>query len=60
MNENKKRTGKTAIGCDAENCTYNERGVGCSAEHIVVDGKTARSTGETCCSTFKAKDHAKF
>lgn len=60
MNDNKKHTGKTAIGCDAANCAYNEHGTACSAEHIRVDGKSARSTGETCCSTFRSKDSAMF
>ena len=31
MNDNKKHTGKTAIGCDAANCAYNEHGTACSA-----------------------------
>ena len=60
MNDNKKHSVKTAIGCDAANCAYNENGHGCNAEHIRVDGRTAKTTGETCCSTFKAKDKASF
>lgn len=60
MSENKKRAGKTAIGCDAANCEYNEHGVGCNAEHIRVDGKTAKTTAETCCSTFRQKGGTRF
>lgn len=60
MSDNKKNSCKTAIGCDAANCEYNEHGTGCIADHIRVDGRNAHSTGETCCSTFKQKGSAKF
>ena len=63
MSENNRRNnnGKgSTIGCDAANCAYNEHGTACSAEHIRVDGKSARSTGETCCSTFRTKDSTRF
>ncbi|HIR54396.1 MAG TPA: DUF1540 domain-containing protein [Candidatus Scatomorpha intestinigallinarum] len=43
------------IGCDAENCAYNEQGRSCTAAHIKVDGKRAQCTGETSCTTFKQK-----
>ena len=56
MNDNKKHTGKTAIGCDAANCSYHGESDSCTAEHIKVDGKRARSTGETCCTTFRPKN----
>ena len=39
MSDNKKNSCKTAIGCDAANCEYNEHGTGCSADHIRVDGR---------------------
>ncbi len=52
MNETKKQA---TIGCDAENCLYNEQGRSCTAGHIKVDGKRAQCTGETSCSTFKQK-----
>ena len=56
MNETRKHTGTSAtIGCDAENCAYNEQGRTCSASHIKVDGKRAQCTGETRCTTFKQK-----
>lgn len=56
MNENKRHMGTAAtIGCDAENCAYNEQGRTCSASHIKVDGKRAQCTGETSCTTFKQK-----
>ncbi len=57
MADNKKRA---AIGCDAENCEYNEHGSACGAERIRVDGRTAHTTGETSCSTFKPKDGTRF
>lgn len=46
----------SSIGCDAENCAFNEGGCTCKAEHIKVDGRCAECTGETCCSTFKPKN----
>ena len=52
MNETKKNP---SIGCDAENCLYNEQGHSCTASHIKVDGKRAQCTGETSCPTFKQK-----
>ena len=58
MSENNRRNnnGKGAtIGCDAENCLYNEQGHSCTAAHIKVDGKRAQCTGETSCTTFKQK-----
>ncbi len=58
MSDNKKHG--SSIGCDAENCEYNENGKGCSARHIKVDGKTAHSTEGTCCATFKARENARF
>ena len=60
MSDNKKNSCKTAIGCDAANCEYNEHGTGCSADHIRVDGRNAHRTGETGGSTFKQKGSAKF
>ncbi len=60
MSETKKNSCKTAIGCDAANCEYNEHGTACNAEHIRVDGRNAHSVGETCCSTFRAKGTARF
>ena len=47
MSENIRRTnGKSAtIGCDAANCSYHGESDSCTAEHIKVDGKRARSTG---------------
>ena len=35
---------------------YLERGAVCGAGRIRVDGKSATTTGETSCSTFKPKD----
>lgn len=56
MNDTKKYGGNCrSVGCDAENCAYNEDGCTCCAEHIKVDGKKAQRTGETCCSTFEPR-----
>ena len=53
MSERKKRG--AVIGCDAENCEFNEHGASCTASRIRVDGRAAHTTGETCCSTFREK-----
>lgn len=58
MSDNK--THGKSIGCDVENCAYNEHGTGCSAQHIKVDGKSAKTTDGTRCSTFKQKGGANF
>ena len=55
MSENIRRThGKGATL--AANCSYHGESDSCTAEHIKVDGKRARSTGETCCTTFRPKN----
>ncbi|WMJ78132.1 MULTISPECIES: DUF1540 domain-containing protein [unclassified Sedimentibacter] len=43
---------ETDIMCKAGNCVYNtnER---CEASRVVVNGKNAQHSEETCCSTFK-------
>lgn len=59
MSENNRRNnnGKgSTIGCDAANCSYHDELDNCTAGHIKVDGKRAKSTGETCCSTFRPKN----
>ena len=59
MSENNRRnnSGKGAtIGCDAANCSFHGEADSCTAEHLKVDGKRARSTGETSCSTFRPKN----
>lgn len=48
--------GRNHIGCDAKNCSFNDRGVECTARHIDVSGKKAMRTGETRCSTFTTRD----
>jgi hypothetical protein len=40
------------VKCSAEKCQYN-KGQTCMASTIVVNGKNAKFTTETCCSTFK-------
>jgi hypothetical protein len=43
--------GETQISCKAKKCTYNDN-ERCDAQRIVVNGKNAQHTEETCCSTF--------
>lgn len=42
----------TDIKCMAVNCVYNDNRH-CEASRIVVNGKNADHSEETCCSTFK-------
>lgn len=42
------------IQCDAQNCVYNENRL-CIAERVDITGANAKKTGETECSTFKAR-----
>lgn len=57
MDTKKYESKHATIGCDAENCSYNEAGSICAASHIKVDGQRANCTDETCCSTFKPKSY---
>lgn len=41
----------TEITCKASNCVYNDHEY-CEASRIVVNGKNAKHSEETCCSTF--------
>ena len=50
-----KQTCDQSIGCDVTNCTYNENGTKCTAQHIVVENERATTQAETYCSTFKNK-----
>ena len=50
-----KQTCDQSIGCDVTNCTYNENGTKCTAQHIVVENKRDTTQAETYCSTFKNK-----
>ena len=53
MNETRKHTGTSAtIGCDAENCAYNEPARTCSASNIMVHGTRAQGTGDTSSTTY--------
>ncbi len=47
------------VGCNVENCAYNESGKECHAEHIQVRNDQAHTKSETFCSTFTKKE-AKF
>lgn len=44
--------GDTDIQCKAVKCVYNDN-EHCDASRIVVNGKNAQHSEETCCSTFK-------
>jgi hypothetical protein len=39
------------IGCDAQNCVHNARGV-CAADSISMDGSDASTKRQTSCETF--------
>ena len=43
------------IHCDVRNCTYNEAGCECHADHISVGPSNATHGSETVCVTFKPK-----
>ena len=42
------------VRCEAVKCVYNQECF-CSAEHVGISGMNAKRTGETECSTFKAR-----
>lgn len=42
----------SSIKCIAEHCVYNKHEE-CKAPDILINGKNAQNTQETCCSTFK-------
>ena len=39
------------VGCNVNNCAYNTNGT-CYANKISVNGKKARTSNNTCCSSF--------
>ena len=39
------------IGCNVINCSHNDSGI-CYANKISVNGKKARTSNHTCCSSF--------
>ncbi|MGL5329542.1 MAG: DUF1540 domain-containing protein [Peptostreptococcaceae bacterium] len=39
------------VGCNIMNCSHNDGGT-CYANKISVNGKKARTSGHTCCSSF--------
>lgn len=46
----------TGVGCDVTNCKYNDTQCKCcTAEHILVENKSAVNKGETFCDTFTPK-----
>ena len=42
------------INCNAKNCVYNENNL-CTAKSVDVGPRTAVSSSETMCATFRAK-----
>ncbi|WP_455539968.1 DUF1540 domain-containing protein [Terrisporobacter sp.] len=40
-----------SIGCNINNCAHNTNGT-CHANKISVNGKKARTSNNTCCSSF--------
>lgn len=40
-----------SIGCNVNNCAHNTNGI-CYANKIAVNGKKARTSNNTCCSSF--------
>lgn len=46
----------SGVGCDVTNCKYNDVECKCcTAEHILVENKSAVNKGETFCDTFTPK-----
>lgn len=41
----------TQLDCSVTNCKYNEDHC-CCKDNIQVDGRTARTSNETCCGSF--------
>lgn len=41
----------TLVGCNVNNCNYNTSGT-CLANKISVNGKKARTSNNTCCSSY--------
>ncbi len=41
------------VKCVATNCEYNKDGEKCTAKSILVEPKSARTSDDTDCSTFK-------
>lgn len=41
----------TLVGCNVNSCAYNTDGT-CYANKITVNGKKARTSNHTCCSSF--------
>lgn len=45
-----------AVGCNVNNCSYNSGGT-CYANKISVNGKRARTSNNTCCSSFSSESN---
>lgn len=44
------------ICCDVQNCYYHDCETYCTAEQIAVGPRSADSSAETLCATFKPKE----
>lgn len=40
-----------SVGCNVNNCSYNNGGI-CYSNKISINGKKARTSNNTCCSSF--------
>ncbi|MBU5488827.1 DUF1540 domain-containing protein [Clostridium sp. MSJ-8] len=54
INSNSEPSLESEIGCNAENCTYNDN-CHCHASSIHICGDCASDNRDTCCDTFKCK-----
>lgn len=45
------------IRCDVQNCYYHDCDTYCTAEQVAVGPRSADSSAETLCATFKPKEH---
>lgn len=44
------------ISCEVKNCVYHDMSNNCTAGHITVGSKSATTSSETTCETFKCCD----
>ena len=49
---------KQKILCHAEDCVYNQKEA-CTADHIEVNGRNAKTSSQTSCETFNEKESCK-
>lgn len=46
----------TLVGCNVNNCAHNTNGT-CYANKVSVNGKKARTSNNTCCSSFVSESN---